>query len=55
LDKSELNADALENTARREKGATKKRNDQPTTNNKKEYRFKNTNAKIRKRVRIVIR
>jgi hypothetical protein len=43
VDTSELNADASSNTARREKGATKKRNDhattQTTTNNKR-YRFK---------------
>ena len=31
LDKSELNADVDENTARREKGATKKRKTKPTT------------------------
>jgi hypothetical protein len=38
-----LNADAEANTAR--EGATKTRKDQPTTNNKKEYRFKNTKQK----------
>ena len=32
-----------------------KEKDQPTTNNKKEYRFKHTKTKITKRVRIVIR
>ena len=51
LDTSELNADAEANTAR--EGATKKKKDQPSTNNKKESRFKNINTKITKRVRSV--
>jgi hypothetical protein len=52
FDTSWLNACALLNTAR--EGATKKRKDQPTTNNKKGYRDKNTKTIIIKRVRIVI-
>ena len=43
LDTSLLNADAPQNTAR--EGATKKRKDQPTTNNNKSYRFRNTITK----------
>ena len=43
LDTSELNFFALLNTAR--EGATKKKKDQPTTNNKTRYRFKNTKTK----------
>jgi len=53
FDTSWLNFFAPRNTARED--ATKNRKDQPTTNNKKEYRFKNTKSKLIKRVRIVIR
>ena len=46
LDTSELNADAPRNTARREKGATKKRKSKPTTQTTtKRSRFKHTNTK----------
>ena len=43
FDTSELNFFALLNTAKRV--PPKKRKDQPTTNNKKRYRFKNTKTK----------
>ena len=51
-----MNADADRNTARREKGATKKTKTKPTTQTTPKVPFQTTNNKERtKRVRLVIR